>query len=290
MRSDRGLAVALGCFFALLFGGAAVLGLVVFLGAFRARPRPSSPPVVPLIPSAPIGVQPVPQVPSLAPPGARRTALVIGDAADVASFACVLGMDGWATVTAGFDELAPPIAGYHAIVILRGNHYLESMSEESQRAIVNAVENGVGLVVDEWFGYYATTRTPILEPLLPNTAATYVSGETSYQIVRSDHPVVQGLPASFALPSHSRGVGTTRRDGEALMKDSEGNAVVIAGTARAGRVVWFGAADHYSSFDWLESRELTAAFAHALGWASRTDPATGSTFDMNAAAVACRGR
>jgi hypothetical protein len=100
----------------------------------------------------------------------------------------------------GIDAGALPVtpASFAAVLLLSGHSY-PPMSDDLQRALLDAHQKGVGLVFEEWTAYNAfkSSRAVLLAPLMLFVYGGYHSSILTLTKTNLVHPVWAGLPPTF---------------------------------------------------------------------------------------------
>src|SRR5690606_12031087 len=194
----------------------------------------------------------------------------IGEGDYALRFACMLRKAGFA-VTRLLREVdldrSVDLSRFGALVTLNGTDWGgDRVSEDAQRQIGEYVSARGGFVAVEWAVWQNYTE---LGPLLPVGYNGWTNGTRQHTVQMPGHPIVQGLPASYAVPYHGYTWGPPRADSSVLIRDENTNPALAVRPHGAGRVAWFAAANNWVCFDWLSSPELSRAFVRAVAWTAQ---------------------
>lgn len=179
--------------------------------------------------------------------------LVLGDAGGEDSLIAILRADGL-EVTEGPEASeydGHDLGRYAAVVLPVGRRYGDTLQTLMATRLMRFVAEGGGLVTTDWLSYYRATTFANVAPLLVSGSRGSYSVQTSeHYSVMLAHPVVAGLPASFALPAdcafgHTRRDSTHHPDSQMLVHGSVSGAAVVVAPIGAGRVVHWNLAPGY---------------------------------------------
>lgn len=193
---------------------------------------------------------------------------------------------------AGVPALMGGASSFGAVVVLGGGLRTPptDMPAEGQKALVEFVRAGHGLVLTEWAAFHLaakpTPRWQLLEPLVLLERSESYGGRVTYEVepAFASHPLWAGLPASFTFTSTSN-VGTVKRaPGVARIASSPQatDAVAIrdlpapaggggAGAgAGGGRIVHLAHAGNHVTYGWVNVN-VQRLMANAVSWVARCE-------------------
>jgi hypothetical protein len=172
--------------------------------------------------------------------------------------------------------------GVDAVVLLTGIEYSNDMQDAGEAALVTFVLEGGGLVTTEWLNYSIERQGfhQILQSVLPVAyGGSYGSGSETYTVM-ADHPVTDGLPATFTTGNDSDYAVVSPKSGaEQLVRGSRSGHAVVT-WAPGGRVVSWNMTGEYGGQDvWNAEmdRLLVNATRYAAGWGDDGGEATETT-------------
>lgn len=210
------------------------------------------------------------------PPSSSLHALLIGEGEKALPFACLLTVAGVEVDRLARDaDLTSDVelGAYDTAILLNGTEYTEPIPSSGQDKLVDFVQAGGGLVVDEWVAWEASQGTLArLTPLLPFVYEGYTYDSLTYQAAVADHPLTGGLPSAFQMPWHAWSYGALAAGAQALWTAPDGWPVVAERAFGAGATVWFAAANTEQGFNWEGVVELSTLFVRAVSHAAGEAP------------------
>jgi hypothetical protein len=220
----------------------------------------------------------------------RSVLIVVDEVPDgAAALATALAAAGFRVTTSSATSSeyagAPALSGerseFGAVVLLAGSIRRTppaDMPLEGQKAIVDFVNAGHGLVLTEWAAFHVaaqpTPRWTTLAPLVLLGRSGSFTGRVTYQVdpAFASHPVWAGLPASFTFSSASNvgavkpGPGVARVAGSTEATDG----VAIRDLPSSGRVVHIAHAGNQVIDGWANVN-VQRLLVNAVNWAARCD-------------------
>lgn len=187
--------------------------------------------------------------------GPRTQVLVLSDAGAEDSLIAVLRAAGLSVVEGeeAFEYDGGDLERFAAVVLPVGLRYGDSLSIQLAQRLQQYVAAGGGLLTTDWMSYYRTTTFANMAPLIvARSVSSYRVDETETYTVLRDHPVVAGLPASFALSARNS-FAFTRRDSvlhpgsRTLIQGSLSGAAVVVDSVGMGRVIHWNLAPGYGT-------------------------------------------
>jgi MBG domain-containing protein/trehalose utilization protein len=158
----------------------------------------------------------------------------------------------------------PVLDGFDVVVHLNGSTYDVPLTPGGQRALNSFVQGGGGYVGAQW---NPVEWTPEMADLLltnyGGTAETQncAACQVTYEVIsgQEGHPVLAGLPSSFAFTADGHDAGPLVPDlsSEILMQTSGGGAAVVVRQFGSGKVVNFSFAPNYPFDENGEPRDPT---------------------------------
>jgi hypothetical protein len=178
---------------------------------------------------------------------------------------------------AGRPSLAGEPAPFGAVVVLAGDLPRTpppDMPAAGQKAIVDFVHSGHGLVLTEWAAFHvAADPTPgwqILKPLVLLSRTGGYIGQLTYEVepTFASHPIWAGLPPSFTFSSASN-VGTIDPASGAtrVAHSTQAMDAVALRDFEPGRVVHLAHAGNHVSHGW-SNVNIQRLVTNAVGWAA----------------------
>jgi hypothetical protein len=182
-----------------------------------------------------------------------------------------------------WDGTNPSLNGFDVVIHLNGATYDYPLSSDAQGALAAFVQSGGGFVGSQWNGY---EPQPNLDELTlqsagfdPNGPEQNCSGCTvTYERLPAGagHPVLAGLPASFAIPADGHDAGPAKDFATPLMQVSTGGPAVLVRDFGSGRVVGFSFAPNYPWDDQgqlhdlltLQDPNVQHLYLNAVRWAA----------------------
>ncbi len=223
---------------------------------------------------------------------AAAQVLVIGDGTAAMPLICAIRASGPTVrvvpTDTAFDGTVD-LTGIRTIVLLDGNEWTADMPAAGERQIVDFVNAGGGFVVDEWVLWEigVAGRYGGLAPLLGGTYVTWTTAPDTYRVAMPAHPVLTGVPATFAVASHPFSRMTLAAGTTALVNGDTVGAAVSTVSPGMGHSVRFAVANTYGAFDWLANPNLLRIFLQSVHWAGGLPIAAGG-IDPAPIAAACR--
>jgi hypothetical protein len=217
---------------------------------------------------------------------AKRVLVIVDDVPDGAgTIATALVAAGFEVTTssasssdfAGRPALAGEASPFDAVLLLAGGPPRTppaDMPPEGQKALVDFVAAGHGLVISEWAAYHVAAspapRWQILKPLVLLERERSFTGQVTYTVepAFASHPIWEGLPASFTFSSGSNVGAMPSVPGAARVATSpQAGAAVALLQAPRGRVVHLAHAGNHASGGW-SNVHVQRLVANAIGWAA----------------------
>lgn len=166
---------------------------------------------------------------------------------------------------------SPAASEFGVVLLSPGNTWDTDMPAAGQQAIVDANAAGVGVVMTAWAGYHVLNlRWATLNPLVLIRYATGSSAGATFTLTEAEHPIWQGLPASFTSNSVGIESGPLINGGVAIASCSQCSDAGVAVRDTAGRVAQIAHAGNYTSATtWYLDTNLLTMFANAAKWATR---------------------
>ena len=225
-----------------------------------------------------------------AAPGCIKSVLIIRDEVPGgdAALAVALTAAGYRVTTssatssefAGAPALVGTPAPFGAVVLLDGGMRTPptDMPAEGQKAIVDFVAAGHGLVLTEWAAFHVSAtpvpRWQILAPLVLLDRSDSQGWQVTYQVdpAFAAHPLWAGLPPSFTFTSTSN-VGTLKPApgvSRVARSPQAEDAVAIRDLPSSGRVVHLAHAGNHVAHGWVNVN-VQRLTANAVAWAARCE-------------------
>ena len=109
-----------------------------------------------------------------------------------------------------WDNTNPSLDGFDAVIHLNGSTYGGEMTANGQAALVDYVTNNDGLYLgSEWnnWQFDIQGQMQVMRDLILTDRATGAAGATTFDVVsgQETHPVLAGVPASFAFDCECNG-------------------------------------------------------------------------------------
>ncbi|CAF1039505.1 unnamed protein product [Rotaria sp. Silwood1] len=216
----------------------------------------------------------------------NRTALLLSDTSTVVVQTLVNNLQSVGLtvnyISGGISTYSgsPNAANYDSVILITGNDYATDMPSSGQESIRNAQQNsGTGIVMTEWAAYQVLSgRWSVLSSLLLATRITGVTASMSFDLVSINHPIWNGLAASFNTSvTLGYSVLSTPINGSltiASCMQCGGPAVIVRpSVASNGRIVQIAHGGHYSSgganFNWQNDANLVTMMNNAVKWAAK---------------------
>jgi hypothetical protein len=223
------------------------------------------------------------------PPGETRAArclktvlVIVDDVPDGAGpVALALAAAGFEVTTSAASSTdfagRPSLAPFGAVLLLDGGLLRTppaDMPPEGQKALLDYVDAGHGLVLSEWAAFHLsaspTPRWQALRPLVLLQRDGSFTGRVTYTVepAFAAHPLWAGLPPSFSFFSGSNVGPVVAMPGVAKVAGSaEAGAAVALLQAPKGRVVHLAHAGNHAGAGW-SNVNLQRLVANAVGWAA----------------------
>jgi hypothetical protein len=182
----------------------------------------------------------------------------------------------------------PALTGFNAVIHIDGTTWNSAMSAAAQTALSDFVYQGGGFIGGQWLGYEQTIGKQVGMPNLvlqgySNTGKEQDCSRCSvtYTLApgQAHHPVVEGLPASFALSADGHHAGAMipflSDPSTMLMRIGSGNAGVIARQFGSGKVVSFSFSPNYSwggAGQTLLDANVQKLYLNAVRWTAGSPP------------------
>ena len=208
-------------------------------------------------------------------PGAPTgpTILLLGDGRSEVHVRSTLAAAGFAVRDGGlFHQFTGAgLDGAAAVVLLAGANYNHDMKDQGEAALVDFVGSGGGLLATEWLSYSISQSSyhQILRTILPVSYANSYSAGTETYSMMLDHPVTEGLPATFTTGTQSQfSVVAPKTGAVQLVRGNRSGAAVVTWT-KTGRVVsWNMAAEYGGSNVW--NANMDQLLVNAVSFVSRS--------------------
>ncbi len=173
----------------------------------------------------------------------------------------------------------PPASCYGSVILITGNDYSNNMPASGQQSIFNAQQNnGTGLIITEFGAYMISVGDwTILSPLLLASFMTTSTLTMSYTLVKSGHPIWNGLATSFST-NVTLGYSTlnTPSIGSIViatcpMCGNTPGVIVRPQSGTAGRIVQINHAGHYNygEFNWGNDANILTMMINAVKWGAQ---------------------
>jgi uncharacterized membrane protein len=157
-----------------------------------------------------------------------------------------------------YEYGANDLDSYDAVVFLNCVDYGESLPDTTQTRYLEYLAGGGGIVTMEWLTYYEN-RNPILLSALPVVEGDDYDYEPETYTRMLDHPIADGLPATFATGDDTTAVDWSwiemipdtdpTKNVQVVFEGSMSGPVVVAGRYGEGRTVCWGTAGAYRGED-----------------------------------------
>lgn len=187
-----------------------------------------------------------------------------------------------------WDGSNPALTGFDAVIHLDGATWNAPLPPSAQTALNDFVQNGGGFVGSEWNGYEASMGKQTGMPNLVLHGYSTSGKEqdcgrcsVTYSAVapQAGHPVLAGLPASFAFQADGHHAGPVipflNNPSTLLMRIPSGNAAVLVREFGRGKVVSFSFSANYS---WggagrtLLDPNIQRLYLNAVRWTAGSPP------------------
>lgn len=202
-------------------------------------------------------------------PDPVATVFIIEDAGTEGMVAEVLSNAGHTATMGGiYHEFSTQdISSYDLVVLLNGVHWTMQIPQAGQTNLRDYVASGGTLLVTEWVSWSGSTNQTINEILPTTYGGTWENGGETYTRT-ANHPIAEGLPATFDVPDDWSYSVTVRDPNPAkhavtVFSGSESNSAVTVGRHGDGAIVQWNMGGHYNGDDiWTqEVRRLLANVA-----------------------------
>lgn len=212
----------------------------------------------------------------------KRVLVLVDDVPDAAGpLALALAAAGFEVTTSAATSTdfagRPALSPFGAVLLLAGGLPRTppaDMPPEGQKALLEHVASGRGLVISEWAAFQLsaspTPRWKLLEPLILLQRDRSFTGQVTYTVepAFAAHPIWAGLPPSFSFFSGSNVGPTVSAPGVSRVAGSaEAGAAVALLQAPKGRVVHLAHAGNHAGAGW-SNVNLQRLVANAIGWAA----------------------
>ena len=164
-----------------------------------------------------------------------------------------------------YEYDASDLDRYDAVVFLNCVDYGKSLPDSTQTRYLEYLAGGGGIVTMEWLTYYES-RNEILVSALPVIEGDDYGYEPETYTRMLDHPIADGLSATFTTGDDSTAVDWTwiemipdtdpAKRAEVIFEGTMSGPVVVAGRYGQGRTVSWGTAGLYNGDDvWTDHTE-----------------------------------
>ncbi|MFO0587842.1 MAG: hypothetical protein U0441_09900 [Polyangiaceae bacterium] len=172
----------------------------------------------------------------------------------------------------------PAPNAFGAVVLLAGGpsgqaSVTTDMPVAGQAALVDYVNTqGGGLVLTEWAAYHvASNRWQTLKPLVLLSRTVAYSGQVTYAIdpAFTNHPIWNGLPASFTIASTSNvGITLIAPNVTRIAGSPQAIDAVVIRDSPVGRIAEIAHAGNYAPNGWTNTN-VQKLVANSVGWVAR---------------------
>src|SRR5205823_11475405 len=179
-----------------------------------------------------------------------------------------------------WDGVTPSANDFDVIVHLNGKTYSNGLPQATQQMLQSWVQAGGGYVSAQWNGLEFTQNTQIDMPELVlqswggrnnnncnNCTMTWTADSTQL-----DHPVLAGIPQSFAFFAEGHDASPIRAFGAqpstVLMRAPKGGPAVTVREFGSGHVVMFSVAANYLTGASLQDANIQKLYVNAVAWAA----------------------
>lgn len=208
-----------------------------------------------------------------APPAWTPNVLVMSDGGTELHVVTVLADSGMDTTRGGlwYEDPGPDLHRYDVVVLLNGEDFYHRMSEATQVRLAQYVADGGGLVVTEWFAYYAG-RNRVLAEILPVAKSERFGDGTETLRPLEDHPLTAGLPAAITTGPDWSWITlvpdtAAAKQARVAVRGDAGGPSLVTGVWGGGRVAVWGMAGVYRGDD-IWTGDVDRLMARVVAWAA----------------------
>ncbi|MBJ6119300.1 HYR domain-containing protein, partial [Pontibacter sp. BT310] len=179
-----------------------------------------------------------------------------------------------ATNETGYNGTNPSLTGFDAVIHLNGTTYMSPMPIAGQNALVDFVVNkGKTYITNEWSAYEEGSMAT-MNDIIVLKRSNGIDGVFTYSMVASQagHPILKGIPTSFALPMGAANVGGIRTYSSnqpiVLMTSEHGAAVAVREFSNGGKAVGFQHAGNYNDYTTLSDINAQKLYINSVKYSS----------------------
>ncbi|MCB1182847.1 hypothetical protein KDM41_05395 [bacterium] len=205
-------------------------------------------------------------------PGPRGRVLILADGGTENAMLAALGAAGWDTVRGGpwYEGLGRDADGIDVVVLPCAQGYDHRMPPAEQERLVRWVAGGGGLVVTEWFHYYAT-RNAVLAGILPVGVSNRYAYAAQTLHPAAAHELAGGLPDAIVTgPDWTQVVlepdTTAAKQARVAVFGADGEPAVVTGRHGRGHIVSWGMAGNYDGAD-FRTPAVDRLLVRIVAWA-----------------------
>ncbi|MFN7131458.1 MAG: Ig-like domain-containing protein, partial [Myxococcales bacterium] len=168
----------------------------------------------------------------------------------------------------------PAASNFTAVVVMVGNNFETDMPAAGQTAITSANSSGTGVVLMEWAAYHVlNNRWQTLRNLLLFSRTSGVSGNLTFSLESSGHPIWEGVPGTFTTSvAMGANVGNTLiNGGQRIAGCSQCSSIGVAVRDSVGRIVQLAHAGNWNNGGtaWTSDANTTRMTVNSVRWAGR---------------------
>ncbi len=166
------------------------------------------------------------------------------------------------------------LADTDVIVLFDGVDWGNDMPEAGQQAIVDFVNNGGGLVYDEWIVWeHAARRYELFEPLILITFEGYQSARPrTYTVNATNHFITSSIEKTFELPQHSYSFGTDVKENVRVLLSGPEHPALLSANINSGRVVYITWAHNYTDGgEFLTNNNVRNLLKNSILWVGQRE-------------------